>query len=38
MNAKYGFVPAADILTGPFIVDKSNVDIAAPGIKGGWRM
>jgi simple sugar transport system substrate-binding protein len=37
MNKKYGFVPADDILTGPFIIDKSNVHIAEPGLKGGWR-
>ena len=26
LNWKYGFIPASDILTGPFIVNKSNVD------------
>ncbi len=37
LHKKYGFVPGGDILTGPFFVNKDNVDTVEAGIKGGWR-
>jgi simple sugar transport system substrate-binding protein len=34
---KYGFLPGADIATGPLLITKDNVDIVKAGLKGGWR-
>ncbi len=37
MYKTYGLMPVGDILTGPFIVDKSNVDIVEETVKTGYR-
>ena len=37
LHRMHGFTPAADILTGPAIVDLSNVDRAAEGVRLGVR-
>ncbi len=34
---KYGLIPHGTVLTGPSIVDKSNVDIVAKMVKAGYR-
>ena len=34
---KYGLVPHGTVLTGPSIVDKSNVDLVAKMVKAGYR-
>ena len=37
LHKVHGFTPAADILTGPAIVDLSNIDRAADGVRRGVR-
>ncbi len=37
LHVKKGFTPATDILTGPFVVDKSNVAKVEAGVKAGYR-
>ena len=37
MYKKWGFLPAQDLLTGPTVVDKSNVDIVEASVKAGYR-
>ncbi|AEH51168.1 sugar ABC transporter substrate-binding protein [Pseudothermotoga thermarum] len=37
MYKTYGLIPVGDVLTGPFIVDKSNVDIVEETVKAGYR-
>ena len=37
LHKMHGFTPAADIHTGPAIVDLSNVDRAAEGVRLGVR-
>jgi simple sugar transport system substrate-binding protein len=34
---KYGFCPASDILTGPAIITKENVQLVEKGSQGGYR-
>jgi simple sugar transport system substrate-binding protein len=34
---KYGLIPHDDILTGPAVVDKSNIEIVAEMIEAEYR-
>jgi simple sugar transport system substrate-binding protein len=36
-NVRHGFVPASDVLTGPAVVDKSNVEEVVAGVEDKFR-
>jgi hypothetical protein len=36
LNLEHGFTLAGDILTGPFLVDQSNVQKVEQGVKDGF--